>query len=68
MAARHLPTLPLMVAPTPTATSFDDINNIMLLPDASSKRSSMAPHELFPMDYDQCDSIPPVVVDDPDNK
>ena len=68
MAARPLPPLPLMVAPTPTATSLDDINDVMLPTDASSKRSYMAPHELFVLDYDQCNGIPPIVMDDPPNK
>ena len=55
MADRPLPP-PLL---TPTATNLDDIHDVMLPPDASSKRTYMAPPELFPMDYDQCVGIPP---------
>ena len=67
MAARPLPPLPLMVAPKQTATSLDDINDVMLPPDTSSKRSYMAPHELFALDYYQCNGIPPIMVENPPN-
>ena len=65
MAILPLPTPPLTVAPTPTAANFDDLNDVMLPPDALSKRSSMAPHD---MDYDQCHGIPPIVFNNPPNK
>ena len=68
MAILPLPTLPLTVAPTPTAANFDDLNDVMLPPDTLSKRSSMAPHKLFAMDYDQCHGIPPIVFNNPPNK
>ena len=67
MAARPLPPLPLMVAPKQTATSLDDINDVMLPPDTSSKCSYMAPHKLFALDYYQYNGIPPIVMDDPPN-
>ena len=64
MADQPLPPPPL----TPTATSLDDIHDVMLPPDASSKRTYMAPHELFAMDYDQCVGIPPIIVIHPTNE